>query len=184
VDYASLDPQLREGNGDKKYVLRTVVETPRGSRHKFAWEPAIKAFVLKETLSSGLSWPYDYGFIPQTQGDDGDPLDVLVLMDAGTFTGCVLEARLLGGFDMAKNGVENCRFVCALSPSKEVSLSTDGYDRIDDIPKALLDEIQTFLTMYSEERGNEISCKGTMGRKEALERIFSSHERWKKENKA
>jgi len=181
VDYASLDPMLREN--DDKYVLRVVVETPRGSRHKFAWEPKLEAFVLKQTLSSGLSWPYDYGFIPQTLGDDGDPLDILVLMDEGTFTGCVFEARLLGGFDMTKNGVENPRFIAALTPHKEVSLSTDGYDRLDDLPKPLLNEIETFLTTYSEERGNEIVCKGRYGRKEALEMISKLHERWTKQQK-
>lgn len=181
MDYASLDPLLREG--DDKFLLRAVVETPRGSRHKFAWEPDLEAFALKQTLSSGLSWPYDYGFVPQTLGDDGDPLDLLVLMDEGTFSGCVCEVRLLGGIEMTKNGVDNPRFIAALTRKKEVSLSTDGYDRIDDLPNALLKEIETFLTTYTVERGNECRVKGRVGRKEALAQLCNAHERWKKSPK-
>ena len=181
MDFASLDPMLREN--DDKYVLRVVVETPRGCRHKFAWEPDLKAFTLKQTLSSGLSWPYDYGFIPQTLGDDGDPLDILVLMDDGTFSGCVFEARLLGGYIMTKNGVDNPRYIAALTPKKEVSLSTDGYDKIDDLPPALLNEIETFLTTYSAEKGNDVCCKGRVGRKEALAQICEKHEVWSSKQK-
>lgn len=176
MDYASLDPRLRES--DDKFLFRAVMETPRGSHHKFAWEPDLEAFVLKQTLSSGLSWPYDYGFVPQTLGDDGDPMDLLVLMDEGTFPGCVSEVRLLGGIEMTQNGVYNPRFIAALTPRKEVSLSTDGYDRIEDLPKALLSEIETFLTTYSQERGNDCVVKGRVSRKEALAQLCTAHERW------
>jgi len=149
-------------------IVRVVVETPRGSRHKFALDAEIGAFVLKETLASGLAWPYDYGFIPRTLGLDGDPLDVLVLMDEPTFPGCVMTVRLLGYIGVTKDGVVNNRFVGCLVPRAEASLSTDGYATIDDLPDKLVDELQVFLREYSEEKGHQIELTGCHGPAEAL----------------
>lgn len=150
-----LDPQFGEGN-----TLRVVVETPRGSRHKYAWDEKISAFVLRFTLPSGMTWPYDYGFIPRTKGEDGDPLDVLVLMDEPTFPGCVLRVRLIGAFSVEKNGKRNDRYVACLLPGQEASLSTDGYKTIEDLPEQLLAEMESFLTMYSAQKGNEVHVLG------------------------
>jgi inorganic pyrophosphatase len=166
LKYQWIDPQLHAEHGT--VTLRAVVETPRGSRHKFALDPQLGAFTLKQTLASGLAWPYDYGFIPRTKGDDGDPLDILVLMDEATFSGCVLTVRVLGKIGLRKNGVENDRFVSCLLPSTETSLSTDGYARIDDIPKKLLSEIQEFLCNYSEQRGNVLELTGVRGVEDAV----------------
>ena len=154
-----LDPDFGED-----HTLRVVIETPRGCRHKYAWSPELRAFELRSTLPSGMAWPYDYGFIPRTKGEDGDPLDVLVLMDEATFPGCVMRVRLIGAFELEKNGERNDRYVACLLPSKEISLSTDGYASLKDLPEQLLKEIETFLQMYSEEKGNEVRV---LGRKEA-----------------
>ena len=168
LKYGAISPQLEKG---EDFDLRVVVETPRGSRHKYALDPKIGAFVLKQTLASGLSWPYDYGFIPQTLGEDGDPLDILVLMDEPSFPGCVMEVRLLGAVTVRKEGVENDRFVSCLRKSEETSLSTDGYADLTDLPKKLLREIEHFLKDYATERGEKCEIKGAIGRKDALKRI-------------
>ena len=165
LKYHLLSPEVRKSSPP---TLRAVVETPRGSRHKFALDPKIGAITLKQTLASGFSWPYDYGFIPSTLGQDGDPLDMLVLMDEPTFPGCILTVRLLGVIGLRKNGVENDRFVGSLIPSVETSLSTDGYNRIEDLPQKLLHEVEEFLKNYSEEKGNRIELTGVRGPSEAL----------------
>ncbi len=169
LKYQYIDPKISAG-GDG-VTLRAVVETPRGSRHKFALDAEIGALTLKQTLASGLAWPYDYGFIPSTLGKDGDPLDIIVLMDEPTFPGCVLDVRLLGVIGMEKNGVENDRFVGMLLPRKETSLSTDGYRELADLPPKLLDEIRNFLCQYSEEEGNDLKLTGERDYTAALERI-------------
>ncbi len=164
-----IDPQL----GDEG-TLRVVVETPRGSRHKYAWNHADGAFELRQTLSSGLSWPYDYGFIPRTKGDDGDALDMLALMDEPTFPGCILTVRMLGAFQIEKDGTQNDRYVTCLLPGKEASLSTDGYETLDDLPAQLLSELETFLTIYSAERGHEIRVRARIGARQAYRRVKAS----------
>src|SRR3989440_1956062 len=76
--------------------LNVVVETPRGSRNKFKFEEDSGLFVLGGALGVGLSFPFDFGFVPSTEGEDGDPLDVLVLMDEPAFCGCLVRCRLIG----------------------------------------------------------------------------------------
>jgi hypothetical protein len=75
------------GSGDKQ-LLRVVIETPKGSRNKFAFDPDEHIFELKKVLPAGMAFPYDFGFVPSTKADDGDPIDVLVLMDEPAFAGC------------------------------------------------------------------------------------------------
>ena len=82
--------------GDKKHSIRCIVETPRGSRAKFRFDPEAKLFALSKELVTGLSYPYDWGFIPSTLGDDGDPVDVMVLHDVATYPGMIICASLVG----------------------------------------------------------------------------------------
>lgn len=85
------DPsRLRPLDEDNTEVIRVVIETPKGSRNKYAFDPKEKVFELKKVLPAGMDFPYDFGFVPSTKADDGDPVDVLVLMDEPAFTGCVI----------------------------------------------------------------------------------------------
>jgi len=81
---------------DESGTLNAVVETIAGSRNKFAYDEKLGLFRLKGVLPAGASFPFDFGFVPSTKGEDGDPLDVLVLMDEPAFAGCLVPARLLG----------------------------------------------------------------------------------------
>jgi inorganic pyrophosphatase len=76
--------------------VHVVIETPRGSRVKFAYDPKLKAFVLRKSLLTGLTYPHDWGFAPSTRADDGDPLDVMVVHDGATFPGVVVICRVIG----------------------------------------------------------------------------------------
>lgn len=75
---------------------RAIVETPKGRRNKFDYDSRLEAFTLGGLLAEGLSFPFDFGFIPSTLGEDGDPLDVMILMDEPAHVGCVLCIRLIG----------------------------------------------------------------------------------------
>src|SRR6516162_8368503 len=80
---------------DKQHVY-AVVETPRGSRAKLEFDPKLRTFTLAKPLLVGLTYPYDWGFIPSTKADDGDPMDVLVIHDSATYPGLVLACRPIG----------------------------------------------------------------------------------------
>src|SRR5207253_9607645 len=91
------DPsRLKPLNSADKELLRVVVETPKGSRNKFAFDPDKEIFELKKVLPEGMAFPYDFGFVPSTEAEDGDPVDVLVLMDQPAFAGCLLKCRPIG----------------------------------------------------------------------------------------
>ena len=77
--------------------LHVVIDTAKGSRNKFAWDEELELFELGGVLPAGAVFPYDFGFIPNTRGEDGDAIDVLVLMDEPAFSGCLVGSRLLGG---------------------------------------------------------------------------------------
>ncbi|HEY2052106.1 MAG TPA: inorganic diphosphatase [Caulobacteraceae bacterium] len=92
ADLTRLPHHLDEGTG----VCRAIIETPKGRRSKFDYDPASRLFKLKAVLPDGMSFPLDYGFIPSTLADDGDPADVMVLMDEPACVGALLNVRLIG----------------------------------------------------------------------------------------
>ena len=127
-----------------------VVETPKGSRAKYAYDPACDCFVLKTVMPSGMSFPYDFGFIPSTLGEDGDPLDVLVLMDFPVVAGCVLTARPIGVIEAeqkekGKSWSRNDRIIAVA-----VHARTHNEARsLKDLPSHLLKEIIAFFEDYN-----------------------------------
>src|SRR5882757_2745447 len=76
---------------DEDKNVQVIIETPKGSRNKYAWDPEQRVFELKKVLPEGMAFPYDFGFVPATKAEDGDPIDVLVLMDAALFRGCLVD---------------------------------------------------------------------------------------------
>lgn len=175
-DYTKIPPYVKG-----KRRIHAVIETPAFTRHKYAYDSNFEMMTLRVTLPEGLAWPYDYGFVPGTLAQDGDPLDVLLLNDISTFTGCLVEARLLGIIRLKKNGVQNDRLIARPPRRKGVALSTDGFKDIGDVPDATLRGIERFLVDYSEEAGNTIEYQGTGSRMEAFDalqraiRAFEKH---------
>src|SRR4051812_48346051 len=87
---------IKQLNPVKNGLLSVIIETPKGSQNKFVYDPGMDLFRLKKTLPMGTTFPFDFGFIPNTIGEDGDPLDVLVIMDEPSYPGCLVECRVLG----------------------------------------------------------------------------------------
>jgi inorganic pyrophosphatase len=125
-----------------------IIETPKHSRNKYAFDPDEKIFTLKTVLPAGMSFPYDFGFVPSTLGGDGDPLDVLVLMDEPAFPGCRLSCRPVGvieGEQEGENGRErNDRLVCV----EHGNHSFSHVKRIDDMGPKFEDELEEFFVNY------------------------------------
>src|SRR4051795_3890858 len=91
---------------ERKRRWRVVIETPKGSRNKYRFDEELGLFVLGGVLPEGMSFPYDFGYLPATLGEDGDPLDVLLLMDEPAFCGCIVPSRLIGVIE-AKQAEKN-----------------------------------------------------------------------------
>lgn len=175
---ATFPEENRDGN-----VVYAVMETPQKTRHKYAFDAQIGIFMLKHTLASGLEWPYDYGFIPQTLGNDGDPLDILLLQDEPTFPGCLVKARVVGIIRIDKNGVQNDRILGCSVHMSGTSLSTDKYHDVDDLPEELIAGLTRFLIEYSAEQGNEMQFKGVQSCARAMDAIAEGMKAFKKSAK-
>ena len=97
-------------------IVTAVIEIPSGSRNKYELDKASGMLKLDRVLFSAVHYPGDYGFIPSTLADDGDPLDVLVLVDAPSFPGCVMEVRPIGMLEMLDQGIADEKILAVFSP--------------------------------------------------------------------
>src|SRR5690348_4188716 len=136
--------------------LRVVIETPKGSRNKYDYDPGCDCLDLATVLPEGMSFPYDFGFAPSTLGEDGDPLDILVLMDAPVVPGCVIRARLIGAMEARQrekkgNWERNDRLLAVACHAQ----THQDIHSIKDLRPHLLDEIKGFFKEYNELRGRE-----------------------------
>jgi|SRR4051794_24129718 len=146
----------KNNDGSGKYTITAVIETPSGSRNKYAWDEKRKGFRLKKVLPAGMMFPYNFGFIPETEAADGDPLDVLVLMDAPAFPGCILDCVLLGAIEAEQSNGDgaferNDRLIAADVNDATFSNVSD----IEQLPPALLEEIQAFFVNYNRVEGKK-----------------------------
>lgn len=149
-------------NADRKFI-NVIVETPRGCRNKFKYDETLRIFELKKVLPAGSAFPYDFGFVPGTKAQDGDPIDVLVLMDEPAFTGCLIRRRLIGVLVArpTEHGttVRNDRLV-ALAKN---ALNYRDLRSLRDMNKNLLRELAHFFVSYNEMKNKKfelVSVKG------------------------
>lgn len=142
------DPTRLAPFDSKDAELTVIIETPKGSRNKYAYDPEQRIFALRKVLPAGMSFPYDFGFVPSTLAGDGDPLDVLVLMDEPAFPGCKLTCRLIGVIEGEqgdkKDRARNDRIVAVESCNHSFS----HVKRIDDLGKTFEREIEEFFVNY------------------------------------
>jgi inorganic pyrophosphatase len=167
MDLASLPHELDK----KSNTCRVVIETPKGCRNKFDYDPAVEAFTLGGLLPEGLSFPFDFGFVPSTLADDGDPIDVMVLMDEPAHVGCVLAVRLIGVIEarQTENGktTQNDRLIgVAVHSYNHENIRTIG-----ELKKSLLDQVAEFFVSYNKSRGKKFKVTGMHGPSKAIKRL-------------
>ena len=160
---ALADPTSLKPLVDKDGTLQVVIETPKGSRNKYSFDPKQEIFSLKSVLPAGMDFPYDFGFLPRTLGEDGDPIDVLLLMDEPAFPGCLIPARLLGVIEGeqidGKKRIRNDRLVAIA----EANFRYSQVKKLSDLPKHFVRELEDFFVNYHRLQGKEyriIGCKG------------------------
>ena len=128
----------------KPGLINVLIEIPAGSKNKYEFDKDLQAFALDRVLYSSVQYPYDYGFVPNTLADDGDPLDGMVLIDQPTFPGCVIAARPIGMLEMIDGGDRDEKILCV--PDKDPRYAQ--VKSLEDIAEHRLAEISEFFKTY------------------------------------
>jgi len=167
-----VDPtRLASHDGDEREGIQVIIETPKGSRNKYAFDPEQRVFQLKKVLPAGMAFPYDFGFVPSTRAEDGDPVDVLVLMDEAAFPGCLLKCRPVGvieGEQGKKKERERNDRVVAIEQDNH---SYAHVKHVDDLGKKFVRELEEFFVNYHQLSGKQYRILDVRGPGEARRRI-------------
>jgi inorganic pyrophosphatase len=175
-------PNLLAPVDKKEGTLQVVIETPKGSRNKFAFDEKQNIFALKKVLPAGMAFPYDFGFVPSTLAEDGDPTDVLVLMDEPAFAGCLLRCRIIGIIEgeegKKKDAIRNDRIVAVERDNHSFS----DIKHVKDLGSEFVRELETFFVDYHALSGKKYRILAARGPKEAERRLRDGMRAFKKKS--
>ena len=164
--------------GGERGAIEVFVEIPKGSRNKYEYDHDRHVMTLDRRLFSATVYPGDYGFVPDTLGEDGDPLDALVLVEDPTFPGCLVRARPVGVFYMEDEKGKDAKLICV--PDAEPLW--EELDEVEGLPKVVLAEIEHFLDVYKLlEPNKKTTTLGYGGRDDAWKEIDAARARAPKE---
>jgi len=167
------DPvRLESFDQDDSDLAVVVIETPKGSRNKYAYDPKEKIFELTKVLPAGMTFPYDFGFVPSTVGGDGDAVDVLVLMDEPAFAGCKLTCRIIGIIEGEQGDKEKTERNDRIVAIEADNHSFSKVKRLEDLGKTFLRELETFFVNYHQLSGKHyriLAAKGPAAARRAIE---------------
>ena len=156
-------------------TVNVIVEIPRDSKNKYEYDHENHVIKLDRHLLVSMGYPAEYGFIPDTLGGDGDPLDALVLTEYPTFPGCFIESKILGMCNMTDEHGEDAKLICVPSYDPQWKSATD----IGDVPKPILDRIAHFFTVYKDlDEGKWMKVENYVGRVEAVAELEASISRF------
>ncbi|HKV80668.1 MAG TPA: inorganic diphosphatase [Candidatus Sulfotelmatobacter sp.] len=166
--------RLKAVDSEDKDLLRVVIETPKGSRNKFSFNAKERVFELKKVLPSGMTFPYDFGFVPCTLAEDGDPIDVLVLMDEPAFPGCALSCRPIGVIegeqdDKKEKKERNDRIVAV----EKDAHSWEDVKTVSNLGKQFAKELEEFFVNYHKLTGKQYRILGLKGPNQARKIVKS-----------
>ena len=169
VNYLQLPP-----GSDIPHRINAIIEIPKGSSNKFEYDKDMNVFKLDRTLYSPVHYPGAYGFVPQTLAEDGDPLDVLVIIDGPTFTGCVMEVRPLGVLIMRDDkGLDHK--ILAVPVEDPRMHEVFG---LHHLPSHYLKEVDYFFHIYKDLEGKQSDTYGWEDRTVAFQVIEDCIERY------
>jgi inorganic pyrophosphatase len=153
-------------------LVRVVIETPRGSRTKFKFDPQLQTLRVDQLLPAGMAFPGDFGFIPRTKGEDGDPLDALVFAPEPLPPGSVAPCRIIGvmqALQSKRNGrsLRHDRYLAVSAAATEL----DYLRKPTTLPGELLAQIEQFFVNYNQQEGRTFRVRGVRGPRETLEAV-------------
>lgn len=160
-------------------IVNTIVEIPFGETNKYEFDKELGVFRLSRPLYTSVHYPGDYGFIPSTLSEDGDALDILVLVDSHSFPGCLLTARPVAVLDMVDSGELDEKVLAVSSESPTYAQVKDR----GDLPKHTLDEIEHFFTVYKQLEKKKTEIRGWDGSKHAHKVIEQCAKRFRQQRK-
>ncbi len=155
-------------------AVNCIVEIPRGRRTKFEVDLATGLMRLDRYLYSSSHYPGDYGFIPQTLAEDGDNLDILVMVNEPTFSGCLIQARVVGLFRMTDRGQQDCKVLAV--PNSDPLFAE--FQDLDNVPKHFLREVEHFFTTYKQLEGVTTHPEGWSNAAAANVEVHASIDRY------
>jgi inorganic pyrophosphatase len=164
-NFFNLPPFTEDGD------VRVVVEIPRGSRAKFAYDPKLETFALSKSLLTGLTYPHDWGFVPSTKGDDGDPLDIMVIHDAATFPGLVVTCRVIGILQIEQKSKNKSERNDRLFAVPRRSHSERALKDVRDLTKPIQEELEKFFIATDELEDKKLNIIGWKGPKARVQAI-------------
>ena len=159
----------------KNNQVNVVIEIPAGSHNKIEWDPEKCCFMLDRVESRVFSRPCNYGFIPQTIGEDGDEMDVLVITETPLMTALCVNARVLGVMKFTDGGEVDDKIICVPFEDRD---DGDNYRNLDDLPKSLLEQIEYFFNHYKDLRNIETKFERFGDASEARQLIAKAVKRW------
>ena len=149
-------------------VITAIIETPRGSTEKYDYDEKSGFFKLKKILPSGMMFPYDFGFIPGTKGEDGDPLDIIIISEFHSFPGCMMDCRLIGALKAVqtekKKKIRNDRFIA-------IPVQSTTFKKIEtanDLSHNTVEELEQFFINYNKAEGKTFKPLNMLSAKEAI----------------
>lgn len=168
------------GNRETSETITVMVECPKGFSQKIDYEPKEQRFRLSKILPAGLVFPFDFGMIPGTKGEDGDPLDIIVLSESGTFPGCLIDCRIIGALQAEQTErdgktMRNDRFLGVPG----VSLLYAEVKTLNQLPEAILDQLESFFKNYNEQAGKQFQVTARLNAQQALALINNNQSIWK-----
>jgi inorganic pyrophosphatase len=152
-----------------------LIEIPKGSRNKYEWDEELQAIKLDRFLFASVVYPTDYGFIPETLGEDGDPLDAMVCVTEPTFPGCVIPVKVIALFRMRDDKGVDDKVVCI----PEHDPNWKHVDKLEDLGEPLRDEISHFFSIYKQPEGIAVKVDGWFPREQAIEVIEEAQARYR-----
>jgi inorganic pyrophosphatase len=156
---------------DDTVIVR--VEIPKGSRNKYEYDAELDAIKLDRFLFSSMVYPTDYGYFPDTLGEDDDPLDAMICVSEPTFPGCIIEAKPIALFKMEDDHGVDDKILCV--PIHDPAWN--GLEKLEDLPKQLCDEIEHFFSVYKDLEQKKVKVDGWYSREDALSVIEASRKR-------
>ncbi len=164
--------------GDKApEIINVVVEIPKGTHNKYEYDEALDEIRLDRVLHSSVFYPVDYGFIPQTRADDGDHLDVLVIISESAFPGCIISVMPIGALDMEDENGKDYKIVAIAQKDPR----NEHIEKIEDLTEHFKKEVQNFFETYKKLENKWVKIKGWIGKEEAYKIIRESKEKFDKE---
>jgi len=165
------DPTVLKPIDKQQGILQVVIETPKGSRNKFAFDVDQRVFALRKVLPAGMTFPYDFGFLPKTIAPDGDPFDVLLLMDEPAYPGVLVRSRVIGVIEGEQTDGKKKKRNDRLLAVAEANHQYANIKTPRDLPREFLHELEEFFVNYHRLEGKEYRLLGCKDANESMQLI-------------